>query len=58
MTHKFNFTPEQLETVDNMITYYQVHGVEGIMNYNKHFVIEDFEKLLTILETVTQQEAW
>lgn len=59
MTHKFNFTSEQLEIVDNMVSYYlDRFSVESIQEKHPGFVVEDFEKVLNILKTVTEQEAW
>lgn len=47
-------TPEILETIENMILYYDVHTVEGLNKKHPEFVEEDFNKLLRILNHITE----
>lgn len=44
--------PEQLETLENMISYYQFHTVEKISKSRPGFITEDLEKLLTVVNEI------
>lgn len=47
-------TPADLETVENMILYYDHHGVENINEKHPGWLEDDFSKLLAILNTITE----
>ena len=52
---KITLTPEQYETLENMTNYYLVRfSVESIMEKHPGFVVEDFGKVLAILETAME----
>jgi hypothetical protein len=46
--------PETKEAIDNMISYYRAHSIEKFVKGDEerlqNFVIEDFTKLLALLE--------
>lgn len=52
--YAYSVAPEDLETIENMISYYNHHGVNNIHERHAGFVVDDLEKLLAILETVFQ----
>lgn len=54
MKNTITITPENTETLENMISYYRVHTVEKIQEKYPGFVTEDFEKVLAILEKVLE----
>lgn len=47
--NNLKITPEDLETIENLISYYAFHGVENMNNRHPGFVEDDFTKLLRIL---------
>ena len=51
---RYEISPEDLETIENMILYYDRHTVEGLNKRRPEFVEEDFSKLLAILNTITE----
>ena len=55
--HAYTATPEELDTIENMLCYYEHHTVEEIAEKYPHFVIEDFKKILEALENIIKEEA-
>ena len=53
---KITLTHKDAEIFENMISYYHVHTVEKIQEKHPGFVVDDFEKVLAILEKVL--EVW
>lgn len=51
---RFEIGAEDLETIENMIFYYDHHGVENMNKRRPDFVEDDFSKLLAILNTITE----
>lgn len=51
---RYEISPEALETIENMILYYDIHTVEGLNEKHPGFVEDDFNKLLRILNTITE----
>lgn len=52
--NNLKITPEDLETIENMIFYYDYHGVENVNKKHPGFVEDDFSKILAILNTITE----
>ena len=50
--NNYTITPEEFEVIDNMILYYQYHGVDNIAGKHPEWVNDDLEKLLTTLNTI------
>jgi len=50
--NNYTLTPEEFEIIDNMILYYDVHGVEKIQQQHPEWIVDDFKKLLTTLNTI------
>lgn len=46
--------PEDAEMIENMILYYEHHGVENMNNKRPAFVIEDFNKILETLKNIME----
>lgn len=46
---KITLTHEDAELLANMVSYYRVHTVEKIQEKHPGFVVDDFEKVLAIL---------
>ena len=44
--------PEDAEMIENMILYYEHHGIKNMIENHPHFVIEDFTKILKALENI------
>ena len=57
MKNNYNITPEELDTIENMLCYYEHHTVEEIAEKYPHFVTEDFKKILEALENIIKEEA-
>ena len=55
-SYAYTITPAELETIENMVLYYEHHGVKKMLNTRPEFVIEDFEKVLAILNTIITWE--
>ena len=51
---KIALTNEDAEILENMISYYRVHTIEKIQEKHPGFVVDDFEKVLSILEKVLE----
>lgn len=51
---KITLTHEDAEILENMVSYYQAHTVEKIQEKHPGFVVDDFEKVLRILEKVLE----
>lgn len=51
---KITLTHDDAEIFENMISYYHVHTVEKIQEKHPGFVVDDFEKVLAILEKVLE----
>ena len=49
---KIPVTAATAERLENLVYYYQRHGVEKMIEQHKGFVIEDFEMVLKILEII------
>lgn len=43
---------EAAEKLENMISYYDYHGIENMIENKPGFVIDDFSEVLDILKTV------
>lgn len=43
-------TTKTLELIQDMVSYYSHHTVSGIQESHPGFVVDDFTKLLTLLE--------
>lgn len=43
---------EAAEKLENMIYYYDCHGVEKMVEKRSDFVVDDFSEVLNILKTV------
>lgn len=54
--YAYTITPEELETIENMIAYYNCISIEDLITRRPGFVVEDFNKILAILENITTQE--
>lgn len=52
--NELKITPEDLERIENMILYYDLHGVERLNKKHPGFVEEDFKELLTLLNSITK----
>ena len=46
---KMKLSPEMQELIENMISYYDYHHIEIMINKRPEFVIDDFKELLKIL---------
>ena len=53
---KYNITADQLEKIDQLVSYYNCHGVENIHEKHPYFIVEDFQKLLKIVEAITTED--
>lgn len=51
---RYEISPEDLETIENMIFYYDHHGVENINEKHPGWLEDDFSKLLAILNNITE----
>lgn len=52
MKNNYNITTEELDTIENMLCYYEHHTIEEIAEKYPHFVIEDFKKILETLNNI------
>lgn len=52
--NNYTIPAEALETIENMILYYDVHTVAGLNKRRPEFVVDDFNKLLRILNNITE----
>lgn len=53
---KFNITTNQLEKIEQLVTYYNHHGVENIHEKHPSFIVQDFQDLLKIVEAIITEE--
>lgn len=49
---KVTISAEAAEKLENMISYYDYHGVENMIEKRPGFVAEDFGEVLNILKSV------
>lgn len=54
--YAYTITPEELETIENMIGYYNRFNIEDLITRRPDWVADDFNKILAILENITTQE--
>ena len=54
--YAYTITPEELETIENMIGYYDRISIEDLITRRPDWVANDFNKILAILENITTQE--
>ena len=54
--YAYTITPEELETIENMIGYYDRFSVEDLITRRPEWVADDFNKILAILANITTQE--
>lgn len=54
--YAYTITPEELETIENMIGYYNRISIEDLITRRPDWVASDFNKILAILENITTQE--
>ena len=45
---------DEYKKIENLISYYNFHGVERILNERPGFVVEDFTELLKMLERIIE----
>lgn len=48
----FKISTEAAEKLENMISYYDYHGIENMIEKRPEFVAEDFGEVLSILESI------
>lgn len=51
---KIILTEAEAEKLEMLVTYYDVHGVRSILEYNREFVVDDLNTILRILEKVLE----
>lgn len=49
---KVTISAEAVEKFENMISYYNYHGIENMIEKRPEFVSEDFGEVLSILESI------
>ena len=54
--YAYTITPEELETIENMIGYYDRFSIEDLITRRPDWVADDFNKILAILANITNQE--
>ena len=45
---------DEYEKIENLISYYNIHGIERILNERPDFIVEDFTELLKTLERIIE----
>ena len=53
---KYNITTDQLENIEQLVSYYHRFNVEDIQEKHPGFIVEDFQKLLKIVEEIITEE--
>lgn len=53
---KYNITTDQLEKIEQLVLYYHRFSVEDIQEKHPGFIVEDFQKLLKIVEEIITEE--
>ena len=53
---KYNITADQLENIEQLVSYYHRFNVEDIQEKHPGFIVEDFWKLLKIVEEIITEE--
>ena len=53
---KFNITTDQQEKIEQLVSYYNHHGVENIQEKHPSFIVQDFQDLLKIVEAIITEE--
>ena len=53
---KYNITTDQLENIEQLVSYYHRFSVEDIQEKHPGFIVEDFQKLLKIVEEIITEE--
>ena len=54
--YAYTITPEELDTIENILCYYSHHTPEEIAEKYPHFITEDFKKILEALENIITME--
>lgn len=52
----YNITSDQLETIENLISYYEHIKMEDLIKTKPNFILDDFQKLLKTCETIIREE--
>ena len=53
---KYNITTDQLDNIEQLVSYYHRFSVEDIQEKHPSFIVEDFQKLLEIVEAIITEE--
>ena len=51
---KINLTCDEFERLDMLVSYYDHHGIDKILDHNPGFVHDDMKEILEILKKVLE----